>query len=147
MTAHHEDLFVHDATIGSLLRFLDPQVPWVWIAGHMPNPTLEWWESPIVLNTSGAECKAQIRALTYDMQLPTAEFIAHAEAFEANGIDLVQCRGPIPNTLELSRVTEAQRSEVLRLNGAFLYIHLPHAVETALVRCFQPGYLERIASA
>jgi hypothetical protein len=111
----------------------------------MPNSTLEWWESPIVLNTSGAECKAQIRSLTYDIQLPTAEFFARAEAFETHGVDLVQSRRPIPNTLQLDRVPEAQRSQVLQHNGAFLYIHLPHAVETALVRCFEPGYLGRIA--
>jgi hypothetical protein len=143
----HEDLFVHAATVGSLLRFLDSTVPWVWILGHVPNPTFEWWESDVAVDRSGSRLKGLIRGLRYDLQLPTEEFLAVASAFEHCGIDLVQSHRKMPNTLDLHRVVEAHQSQVLRLNGAFLYIHLPHAVETALVRCFEVGHLERVARA
>ncbi len=45
----------------------------------------------------------------------------------------------MPNTLEPSRLGN-DRHQVLRLNGAFLTIDLPHAGETAVVSCYEPGY-------
>jgi hypothetical protein len=141
-----EELFVHGATVGSLVRFLDPTVPWVWILGHWPNPRVEWWEVDVALDTCGSRLKALVRHLEYDLQLSTAEFLTVASAFEHCGIDLVQSHRKMPDTLDWRRIPDGHQSQVLRLNGAFLYIHLPHAVETALVHCFEAGYLERFAA-
>jgi hypothetical protein len=133
------------ATVGGLARYLSPEVPWVWILGHVPNATVEWWTTDVPLNRQGVRLQAQVRLMTYDFQLPTPVFLRRALDLEDHGVRLVQSRLPMPNTLELSRLTEPQLSRVLRLNGAFLYIELPHAVETALVRCFEPGYLAQFS--
>jgi hypothetical protein len=78
--------------------------------------------------------------LRYDLQLPTQEFLSCIGAFEEHGISLVQSRHRMPNTLEPSRLGN-DRHQVLRLNGAFLTIDLPHAGEAAVVSCYEPGYL------
>ena len=111
-----EDLFVHGATVGSLVRFVDPAVPSVWILGHCPNPTVEWWKVDVALNTSGSRLKALVRDLGYDLQLPTAEFLTVASAFERSGIDLVQSRRRMPDTLDWRRIPDGHPSPVLLLN-------------------------------
>jgi hypothetical protein len=46
----------------------------------------------------------------------------------------------MPNSLDPSRLG-ADRHQVLRLNGAVLTLDLPHAGETAVVSCYEAGYL------
>ena len=142
-----EDMCVDNATVVSLLRFLNRQIPWVWILGHQPNPTIEWWNAQVPLSKAGTSFEGEVRFVAYDVQMPTDLFINRSSDFEDFGITLVQSRQRMPNTLELDRIPEGQRAHVLRLNGAFLYIELPHADETALVRCFERGYLAGVPSA
>ena len=138
-----EKLYVHGATVSDLSRFLNRDVPYVWILDHSPHNYCEWWEATVPL-TDAETIRASVRLLTYDLQLATNEFLARTHLFDTYGLVLVQADRPMPNTLVLSHVPEAQRDEVLIQNGAFLRIFLPHAVETAMVVCYQPGYLERI---
>jgi hypothetical protein len=53
----------------------------------------------------------------------------------------------MPSTLDLSRIVDSQKVNVLRKDGAFHRIYLPHAVETAQVQCFEKGYLKTILTA
>ena len=70
-----------------------------------------------------------------------------ATEFDNHGLDLIQSRKPMPDTLSLSSVPEGQQNSVLRQNGATLRIYLPHAVETAQVRSFTRGYLASLVGA
>lgn len=139
-----ETLAVHGATVPTLAKYLAADVPWVWVLGHMPNPTIEWWTTKVPLTrTRRLDC--QIRDLTYDLQLPTAAFLDCAADLSHHGIYLVQSQQQMPTTLALDRMSGENRQRVLEANGAFLTIDLPHAKETAVVASFVPGYLAQFS--
>jgi len=136
-----ETLYVHGATVSSLAEFLNPEIPWVWILGHMPNRYVQWWEAELPTNKFGVSLKATYRNISYDLMLPTRNFLESLPAFEDHGIVLIQSSQRMPDTLDLSRIPESQQPSVLVKNGAFLRLYLPHAIETAQVQCFQKGFL------
>ncbi|GAB3334041.1 hypothetical protein [Marilutibacter aestuarii] len=140
----HERLFVEGATVGSLLRFLEPDIPHVWILGHRPETALRWFTATVPLDRGGRDFQGQVRQLEYDLQLRTDAFIAIASEFERHGIFLVQARNPMPDTLWLPRIAADRQDAILAANGAVLTLALPHSVETACVTCFEPGHLARI---
>ena len=142
---NHDMLLVHGSIVSELARFLHPEVAYVWILGHMPNRTIQWWQADVPL-TLQHNLRAQVRALSYDIQLPTRDFLAQAAGFDDYGLVLIQSSKPMPDTLHLSRIPESQRDSVVIQNGGFLYIYLPHALETASVVCYQPGYLAQASA-
>ena len=141
-----ETLYVHGASVSTLASFLNPQIPWVWILGHMPNRYLQWWQASVPINKIGSAATAEFRSITYDLMLSTAQFLNIAEEFDDHGLVLIQSHQRMPDTLELSGIPENQQAKVLRNNGAFLRIYLPHAIETAQVQCFEKGYLASVAA-
>lgn len=141
--AHVETEAVHGATVTLLTRFLNPSVPWIWLLNVLPNERMEWWNTRVPVNRRGYIFSGEVRCLGYDLQLSTCEFLACAEVFEDQGITLIQSRNRMPSTLELTRLSE-NRHEILRSNGAFLAIYLPHAHETAVVSSYEPGYLSSL---
>ena len=136
-----ETVYFHGTTVTSLATLLNPDVPWVWILGHLPNTLMQWWETTLPLNTHGAKIKAECRLVSYDLMLRTQQFMKLLPQFEDHGIVLIQSTQRMPDTLDISRIPEGQQSRVLVKNGALLRMYLPHAVETAQVQCFQKGYL------
>ena len=136
----HDMLFVHGATVSSLVRYLNKSVPYVWVLGHMPHRYVQWYNATIPLNER-ENITASVRLLSYDIQFRTSEFIEKASSFEEHGLVLIQAHKPMPNALDLSRIPEVQQDKVLIDNSAFLRIYLPHSVETACVVCYQAGYL------
>ena len=141
-----EILYVHGASVSTLTGFLNPQIPWVWVLGHTPNQYIEWWRAILPVNKYRATINAEFRSVGYDLMLPTAQFLELATEFEDHGLVLIQSRQRMPDTLDISRIPEKQQAKVLRNNGAFLRMHLPHAVETAQVQCFEKGYLASVAA-
>lgn len=142
-----EILYVHGASVSTLVPFLRPQIPWVWILGHMPDEHMQWWRTSLPVNKQNVPISAEFRLVCYDLMLPTAHFLEMVSAFDNHGILLVQSNRRMPDTLDLLRIPEARQSEVLRSNGAFLRINLPHAVETAQIQCFEKGYLANVIAA
>lgn len=136
-----ETLYVQKAIVSTLVGFLNPQIPWVWVLGHMPNRCVEWWQAALPLNKQGVSVTAELRSVRYDLMLPTAQFIELAAELDDHGLVLIQSRQRMPDTLDLSRIPDHQQDKVLRGNGAFLRMYLPHAIETAEVQCFEKGYL------
>lgn len=141
-----ETLYVHGATVSTLQPFLNLEIPWVWVLGHMPNHVVEWWQATLPIDKSRKPITAEFRMVGYDVLLPTSQFIELAPGFENHGLALIQSRQRMPNTMDLSRIPENQQSKVLRSNGAFLRIYLPHAGETAQVQCFEKGYLAKVSA-
>ena len=139
----HDMVFVHGAIASKLASYLNDAVPYVWVLGHMPNRYVQWWETTVPLNHT-EHIQARVRLLTYDIQLSTSEFLAQVKAFDDHGFVLVQSHKPMPDTLDLARIAEEQQDKILIQNGAFLRMWLPHAIETASVICYQPGYLATI---
>jgi hypothetical protein len=141
----HEMVYVHGAVVSSLSRYLSAEVPFVWILGHTPERYVHWWEATVPLNRSET-IRAKVRMLSYDIQLLTRDFLEKALSFDDYGLMLVQSRKPMPDTLNLASIPTEQQDNILIKNGAFLRIWLPHAIETASVTCYQPGYLDGIES-
>jgi hypothetical protein len=129
--------------VSMLAGYLSREVPFVWVLGHMPNSYVQWWEATVPLNRTES-IRAQVRLLSYDIQLTTSEFLDRATSFDDHGLVLVQSHKPMPDTLDLARIPIEQQDDILIKNGAFLRIWLPHAVETASITCYRRGYLERI---
>ncbi len=141
-TQHGYDaVFVHEAVASKLASYLHWDVEFVWILGHMPHRQTAWWSANIPVNPSES-ISAKVRSLSYDLQLTTKQFLAHAHLFDDHGLALVQAHRPMPDSLDLSRIPDAMRDSVLIKNGAFLRMWLPHSVETALVTCYESGYLD-----
>lgn len=141
-----ETLYVHGASVSTLTHFLNPQIPWVWVLEHMPNRCFEWWQTSLPINKQGVSVSAEFRSVGYDFMLPTTQFLELAPELEDHGLILIQSRQRIPNTFDISRVPDNQQAKVLRSNGAFLRIYLPHAIETAQVQCFEKGYLASVVA-
>ncbi|OYW82482.1 MAG: hypothetical protein B7Z26_03105, partial [Asticcacaulis sp. 32-58-5] len=73
----HEVITVYSATVSLLSRFLNPDIPYIWILGHWPNESLRFYEAEVPLNQH-SRIKAHVRALNYDMQMPISEFLHRA---------------------------------------------------------------------
>ena len=136
-----EIVYVYEATVSVLCEFLDESVPWVWILGHRPNQHLQWWESSVALNTSGAKFDGLVRNICFDIQMPTDEFLRRKLEFDDHGLVLIQSSNRMPATLSLGSIPEAEQNRVLIQNGATLRIYLPHAIETAQLQSFRKGHL------
>lgn len=141
-----EIVYVYGAVASVLAKFLMPKVPWVWILGHYSNESIQWWNTTIPLNTHGSSLTASVRGLSFDLQMPTTDFMSRAEDFDNHGLILIQSRHQMPDTLLLDRIPENQQNAILMNNGAILRIYLPHAVETAQVQSFTKGHLATVIS-
>lgn len=137
----YEHVYIHEATASKLAAWIDPSIPWIWILEHCPNPHAQWWQDEVPLHTNGTRFTGLVRGLCFDLQLPTNEFISRAEQFDDHGLNLVQSRRQMPDTLCFGRIPESKHHRVLIQNGATMKIYLPHAGETALVQSFRKGYL------
>ena len=134
-------MYVHNATVSSLLKFLDQEIPYIWVLNHLPNERVEWWHATVPLS-SEVSFDGLVRSITYDLQMKTEEFIKKSKAFDESGIDIIQSKEVMPDTLHIRNIDEKNVSNVLVSNGATLKIHLPHSNETAQVISYVPGYLE-----
>ncbi len=139
-----EIVYVHNAVVSVLAKFLAPSFPWVWVLGHRPNRYMQWWDATLPLNSRGTDYSGSIRDLCFDLQLPTHDFMAQATGFDDHGLVLIQSDRPMADTLSLHAIPDAQQNAVLKQNGATLRIYLPHAHETAQVQSFTKGYLATI---
>ena len=142
---NHDILFVPRTIVSELARFLHPEVPYVWLLGHMPNRVFQWWQATVPVNEQ-QNITARVRMVSYDMQLRTQDFLTQAAYFDDHGLVLIQSNKLMPDTLDLSRIPEPQQDTVVMRNGGFLRIYLPHALETASVTCYQPGYLAQVVA-
>lgn len=143
-TTDSEIVYVHEAIVSVLAQLLDSSVPWVWILGHCPNRYVQWWDANISLNTSNSPFTGSVRDLSFDLQLPTRDFVSRATEFDDHGLVLIQSQQQMPDTLCLERISESQQNDVLIKNGAVMRIYLPHAIETAQVQSFVKGYLTTV---
>ena len=142
---NHDMLFVHGAVVSHLARFLHPEVPYVWVLGHMPNRLSQWWHANVPLNLQ-QNITAQVRLMSYDIQLSTRDFLSQAEYFDDSGLLLIQSNKSMPDSLHLFQIQESQQDMVIIQNGGFLRMYLPHAIETASVICYQSGYLAQVSA-
>ena len=104
---------MHAATVGSLLRFVNKAIPWIWIIGHIPNERYEWWRTQVPLNDAGSMFSGDVRLVQYDLQLSTSDFFTAAPAFEDSGINLIQSRQRMPATLDLRSNMQKDRKSVV----------------------------------
>jgi hypothetical protein len=137
----HDLLVVHGAVTQDFAPFLDPTIPFVWLLGHTPNPAGEWWQTDVPLNHQRFRANVQVRCLSYDLMINTTDFLRDIEQYNDSGLLLIQAQRPMPLSLFLDRIPADQQNRVLINNGATLKIYLPHAVETATIVSFRPGFL------
>ena len=138
-----DTVYVHGARVSSLVRYLNPNVPYVWILDHGPYESSVW--NKVTLPLNGHESITTLsRRIVYDLMLDTADFINKSASFDTFGLFLIQAFKPMPDTLRLHTLPVDRRDAILIANGAFLQINLPHAGETAQVVCFESGYLESL---
>lgn len=137
-----EVIYVHRATVSLLTRFLNRDVSWVWILDHTPRRDMEWSKETMPLNEHSDQLEASYRLVSYDLMLETSRFFEIVSKLEDYGLNLIQSYKPMPHSLYVKAIPSGEeRLRVLAQNGAFLSITLPHAIETAQVLCFEPGYL------
>lgn len=116
----------------SILAFLfDPNVPYIWVRDHMPNPTVEWWKTSLPISMSDAIRPVVVRSLIYDLQMETQQFLENLKEFIPFGIEAYQFNRPVPNTLTLNQIPVEKRTHILLNNGAQSAFLLPHACEQA----------------
>jgi hypothetical protein len=137
-------VYVYNAIVSVLAKFLDPAIPWVWILGHRPNRYIQWWQTTVPIDIAGKDFTGLVRDLRLDLQLPTSEFILRSTEFDDHGLVLIQSHQQMPDTLCLARIPDQKQQAVLIRNGATLRICLPHAIETAQVQSFTKGYLSKV---
>lgn len=137
-----EILVLHAAIVPDFSPLLDDRIEYCWILGHMPRRTGDWWNTTVPVDDQGKSITAQVRMISYDLQLPTARFLEHIEQFADSGLMLMQSRKSMPPTL-MAGVQDIHRFRtVLIQNEVTLVIQLPHAIETSVVSSYRRGYLE-----
>ena len=125
-----------------LPAILRPDIEWVWIVRHFPNPRFEWWDTNLPLSTAGSTFCVRVRNLSFDLVFRTEEFLRNYREFIPHGIDLYQSVKPMPDSLYLDCISDAARDQVLKQNGVFLQFSLPHENETCAVKCWNRGPFE-----
>ena len=93
---------------------------------------------------TGTDFTGLVRHLSFDLQMPTQDFILRAADFDDHGLVLIQSHKPMPDTLSLDSIPDSHQNAVLMQNGATLRMYLPHAIETAQVVSFAKGYLAKV---
>jgi hypothetical protein len=125
-----------------LRHLLDPEVPFVWVVGHFPNPYAEWWRCNLPLSKSSEASALEVRGLRFDLLLPTNEFLTRLSDFD--GLTLYQMKRKVPNTLLTERLDERNRVRVLVQNGLFASFYLPHAMECASFTTVERAAIEKV---
>lgn len=114
-----------------LKHLLNPNVPYIWVRNHMPNPTVKWWITHLPISTSDTVMQMKVRNLRYDLQMETQQFLDNLKEFVPFGIEIYQFDRPVPDTLTLNQIPEDKRTKVLLNNGGQSAFFLPHANEQA----------------
>jgi hypothetical protein len=130
-------------TIKVTALFLPQSDATVWLPNHAPNERLEWWTTQVPISGHGEVLTAQIRNLQFDIQLPVARFREQLSALGDHGVELYLLERPVPNTLTLTEVPEADRGRILKDNGLIARFYLPHSHEVAWLATPARETLER----
>ena len=56
-----ETIYEHGTTVPELCKYINVEIPWIWIMKHFPNETIEWWETSIPMNTKKIIINANVR--------------------------------------------------------------------------------------
>ena len=140
-----ETAVIHGALVSSFKPILKDSVPWIWILNHRPTASVSWWNTTVHINQKHT-CKADVRCLCYDIQFSTTEFIDIINEFDHEGIYLFQSQRRLPVSLFPLDLPENKRHSILKDNGVFLSMYLPHACETSVITCYEQGYLQTISA-
>ncbi len=116
----------------TIAELLDPSVPFVWVVGHSPHRTIEWWELDLPVHRGERPRRLRVRSLWCELLLNTAEFVEIAGQFD--GVTLFQMDRPVPSTLQVERLPEDRRYAILRQVGLSAHLHQPHSMEVATYR-------------
>lgn len=136
-------VFIESCTSLILKYILDPAVPFVRLYEHHPFP-ISWQKVDVPLSASGKYYQLEVRHLTFDLRMPTAEFLDLLPEFAGHGIDLVQSFKPLPDTLRLDHLRPASQAQVWKQNGVYLRFFLPHRWEITTITSPHPEVLEQI---
>ena len=113
----------------------------------MPDERILWGKLPVPLAPGAPAEPLPVRGLTYDLQLPTADFLARVvpRLNTQGGIVLLQLTRPVPDSLRYRDLLRLPRHhDVLRQNGWRLSFHLRHGGDRAEVTAPERGILERL---
>lgn len=86
-----ETLIIHRATATLVSQFLNPDIAHVWILGHWPHNSFAFHEATVPLSLTQT-LTGRVRALSYDIDLPTAKFLDRATDFDGHGLTLFQSK-------------------------------------------------------
>ncbi len=136
-------VMLRSCTAAVLAHILDPAIPVIWVRRHMPQRYIQWWQAQAPLSVRGGIHELEVRAMEFDLQLPTSRFLELLAEFEDHGIVLFQMTRRVPDTLTLDRVAEDLMNRVLLQNGLHLGFYLPHAGESAQLSSPHREVLER----
>src|SRR6476620_9419976 len=96
---NHHGLFVvalKSSNALDLTRLLDPTVPLVCLVGHSPDERVKWSavEMPLAINAPAH--RFRIRSLSFDLEMPTPEFLSSVQDLKSHGMHLLQLDRSLP---------------------------------------------------
>ena len=116
-----------------LPHILDPNVPFVWLVDHTPVRHWGWWDTRCQLSATGPHHQVSVRMVTFDLQMPTAQFLQILPELSEHGMDVLQMTMRVPDTLVLSRLAAQEQTSILLQNGFHLRFKMAFSGETAYV--------------
>ncbi len=122
-------VMLRTCTAEVLRDLLDPEAPYVWVVAHHPHRSLQWWTCSVPLGRDGRASPIEVRALAFDLLMPTSEFLARLGEFD--GVSAHQMRRKVPDTLTIEGLDDRNRVRILIQNGLVASFYLPHAGECA----------------
>lgn len=96
-----------------LPHVLNVDMPCVWLASHTPNPYLEWWRAEVSPRKDGDHHSVEMRSMSFDVQLPTKDFLALLSEFVDCGMSVLKVERKMPPTLCPQYLKEDSRYKIL----------------------------------
>lgn len=122
-------------------ELFDKNLNSIFIHKFVPNEVIEWWKSDLKTQ-DGTEFKnLSVRQMEMDVQTDLAG-LKKVLALNTNQLRIYQFDRPIPDTLEIDRLPEENRNQILKQNGLrhFFFIDF----EFVTVGSFDSEFINRI---
>ena len=97
-------------------ELFDKEINTIFIHKFMPNETIEWWNTDLKTKNGTEFKKLSVRQMEMDIQTDLNGLKKILE-LGTRQLSIYQFEKPIPGTLEIERLPENNRNQILKKNG------------------------------
>ena len=122
-------------------EFFDKEINSIFIHKFMPNETIEWWNTDLKTKNGTEFKKLSVRQMEMDIQTDLNGLKKILE-LGTRQLRIYQFEKPIPGTLEIERLPENNRNQILKQNGLKHFFWVNY--EFLTVASFEVEFIKKI---